>query len=374
MAEPIRVFLSYASEDRDQAEELYDRLLEAGCEPWMDKRDILPGEKWTLSIYRAIRRADFFLACISPRAVGKRGFLQTEIKQGLSYWQEKLDDDIYIIPVRLESCEVPEPLNQFEWVDIFEPEGFSRLCQAVDAGAVRIRKDKERLDVARSGISVRQLEFQDVRREKPEFDVNIQYPQFNGPSGLGFDDVNLHLDALIRTEAMLCRSVVYTTPITIMDEEVVPSCYVDGEYQVTLADREIISVMIDFFSFRYPAAHGNKWRIGVNYGLNPATLLNLDDLFDANSNYWEELSPMVYGGIGVIVGAEESADLHLFDTVPARLGIDHPTSAGSFNLTPDSIIFSYDGPYAVGVVQTVIPYSRIKHLFNPAGPLQRFLG
>ena len=91
MAEPIRVFLSYASEDRDQVKALYDRLRDAGCEPWMDKRDILPGEKWDLSIYRAIRRADFFLACFSPRAVGKRGFLQKEFKQALSCWQEKLD-------------------------------------------------------------------------------------------------------------------------------------------------------------------------------------------------------------------------------------------------------------------------------------------
>lgn len=370
MAEPIRVFLSYASEDRDQVKVLYDRLLDAGYQPWMDKRDILPGEKWDLSIYRAIRRADFFLVCVSPRAVGKRGFLQKEIKGALSYWQEKLDDDIYVIPVRLEPCEVPEPLNQFEWVDLFEPEGFPRLCQALDSGVARIRKDKERLDAARSGLSIRQVEFQDVHREKPEFDVNIQYPHFDGP---GLDEVNLHLDALVRTEAMLCRSVIYSTPVNIMGDEIIPSCYVDGESQVTLADDGIISVMIDFFSLRYPAAHGNKWRTGINYGLNPTTLLHLDDLFDASVNYWDELSPMVYSEIGEIVGVDESTGLHLFDTVPARLGIDHPTSAGSFNLTPDSIIFSYDGPYAVGVVQAVIPYARIKHLLNPAGPLKRFL-
>jgi len=372
MAKLIQVFLSYASEDRDEVNELYGRLSDAGYGPWMDKRNILPGEQWELTIYSAIRRADFFLACVSPRSVGKRGFLQKEIKQALSYWQEKLNDDIYVIPVRLEPCEAPEPLNQFEWVDLFEPEGFARLCQVLDAGAARIRKDKERLDAARSGISIRQLEFQDVRREKPQFDVNIQYPHLEGPSGLGLDEVSLHLAALIRTEAMLCRSIVYSTPITIMGEDVVSSCYVKGESQVTLADREIISVMIDFFSFRYPAAHGNKWRTGVNYGLNPATLLHLDELFDANTNYCEELAPIVYDKIGEIAGTEASAAVHLFDTVPARLGMDHPAGAGSFNLTPDSIIMSYDAPFAVGVVQTVIPYSQIKHLLNPTGPLKRF--
>ena len=281
-------------------------------------------------------------------------------------------DDIYVIPVRLELCEVPEPLNKFEWVDLFAPEGFTRLFHALDDGATRIRKDKERLDAARAGISIRQIEYTDFRREKPEFDVNVQYPHFDGPGGLGLDEVNLHLDAIIRCEAMLCRSIVYSTPVSIMGEEVIPSCYVDGESQVTLADPQIISVMIDFLSFRHPAAHGNKWRTGINYGLNPATMLQLDDLFDTNIKYWEELAPMVFREFGEIASFGESFDLHIFDTVPARLGIDHPTSSGSFNLTPDSIIFSYDGPCAVGVMQTAIPYSRIKHLFNPVGPLKRF--
>ena len=33
-------------------------------------------------------------------SVNQRGFLQSEIRQALEVWKEKLPDDIYLIPVR----------------------------------------------------------------------------------------------------------------------------------------------------------------------------------------------------------------------------------------------------------------------------------
>jgi hypothetical protein len=58
-----QIFLSYAREDRKRVEKLYQELSKAGFKPWMDKRDILPGEKWELAIQKAIQRSDFFLIC-----------------------------------------------------------------------------------------------------------------------------------------------------------------------------------------------------------------------------------------------------------------------------------------------------------------------
>jgi hypothetical protein len=135
-----QVFLSYAREDAEKVENLYQELSDAGFKPWMDKKDILPGERWKSSIQEAIRCSDFFLACLSANSVNKRGFIQKEIKDALDIWQEKLDSDIYLIPARLEDCEVPESLRDVQWVNLFEEDGWTRLVKAIQVGMERRRK------------------------------------------------------------------------------------------------------------------------------------------------------------------------------------------------------------------------------------------
>ena len=142
MKAPAQIFLSYAREDKEKVENLYQKLSDAGFKPWMDKKDILPGEVWKSSIRRAIQCSDFFLACLSANSVSKRGFLQKEIKDALDIWQEKLEDDIYLIPVRLEDCRVLDSLRKFQWVNLFEEDGWTRLVKAIRVGM-------ERLDMAR---------------------------------------------------------------------------------------------------------------------------------------------------------------------------------------------------------------------------------
>jgi hypothetical protein len=132
-----QIFLSYAREDEETVKNLYQKLSDAGFKPWMDKKDILPGERWKSSVRGAIRRSDFFLACLSANSVSKRGFLQKEIKDALDIWQEMLDSDIYLIPVRLEDCEVPETLRGFHWVNLFEENGWTRLVESIQVGMER---------------------------------------------------------------------------------------------------------------------------------------------------------------------------------------------------------------------------------------------
>ena len=56
----------------------------------------------------------------------------------MEIWAEKLDDDIYLIPGRLEDCEIQdEKLTQLQWVDLFRPDGVHDLVAAIQAGVVR---------------------------------------------------------------------------------------------------------------------------------------------------------------------------------------------------------------------------------------------
>ncbi len=133
----VQIFLSYARNDEKKVMYIYEMLSEAGFSPWMDQRNILPGENWELSIKRAIKESDFFLAILSKNSTNKRGIIQSEIKYALECWKLKLDSDIYLIPARIEYCDAPESLSAFQWVDLFNPNGWASLTKALCVGAER---------------------------------------------------------------------------------------------------------------------------------------------------------------------------------------------------------------------------------------------
>jgi hypothetical protein len=132
-----QIFLSYAREDEDKVDDIYRKLSRAGFKPWMDTYDLLPGEQWKSSIKKAIQDSDFFLACLSNRSVKKRSYLQREFREALDLWQEKMESDIYLIPVRLDDCEVPDILSDFHWVNMYESDGWTRLEKAIQEGMKR---------------------------------------------------------------------------------------------------------------------------------------------------------------------------------------------------------------------------------------------
>lgn len=140
MKRPVQIFLSYARQDKEKIENLYLKLSDVGFKPWMDTKDILPGERWRVAIEKAIHNSEFFLACLSTNSVNKRGFLQREIKDALDIWEEKLDSDIVLIPARIEDCEVPESLSDFQRADLFEEGGWSLLVKAIQEGVKRQTK------------------------------------------------------------------------------------------------------------------------------------------------------------------------------------------------------------------------------------------
>jgi len=129
-----QIFLCYVEPDLKKAEELHQRLSAEGFKPWMKDKDILPGKDKVYSIQKAIEHSDFFLAFLSPNSVTNRGSLQEEIKAALKKWQEKLEDDIYLIPILLGGCEVPDSLRRFQGVNPFEAYGWEQLVTAIRVG------------------------------------------------------------------------------------------------------------------------------------------------------------------------------------------------------------------------------------------------
>lgn len=111
-----KVFISYASEDISQARELYHYLKDSNFDPWLDKEKLKVGDNWDLKIKQALKNSDFVILLLSSTSVKKRGYFQREFKLALKYLEEKLIDDIYILPVLLDECEVPDQLSSIQWI------------------------------------------------------------------------------------------------------------------------------------------------------------------------------------------------------------------------------------------------------------------
>jgi formylglycine-generating enzyme required for sulfatase activity len=131
----LKVFLCHASGDKPTVRDLYHRLRAAGFDPWLDEEKLLPGQNWQLEIPQAVRSSDAVVICLSRRAVTKAGFVQKEIRYALDVADEQPEGAIFLIPLRLEECEVPQRLRRWQWVDFFEEKGYERLMRALRARA-----------------------------------------------------------------------------------------------------------------------------------------------------------------------------------------------------------------------------------------------
>jgi len=135
----IKVFLCHAKQDKQRVRKLYRHLLENGIETWLDEENILPGQDWDLEIKKAIRGCHIVAICLSKASVTKTGYVQKEIRFALDFADEQPDGSIYIIPVKLEECEVPPRLTRWHWVELYRKGGKGQLLQTLDMKKQRKR-------------------------------------------------------------------------------------------------------------------------------------------------------------------------------------------------------------------------------------------
>jgi hypothetical protein len=101
--------------------------------PWLDEEDLLPGQDWDHEVMRAIAKSDVVVICLSNNSLTRHGYVQKEIRRALDAAQERPPDAIYLIPARIENCEVPERLVHIQYVDLFVETGYSRLMKSIRA-------------------------------------------------------------------------------------------------------------------------------------------------------------------------------------------------------------------------------------------------
>ncbi|HEV8430155.1 MAG TPA: toll/interleukin-1 receptor domain-containing protein [Pyrinomonadaceae bacterium] len=135
----LKIFLCHASEDKPMVHTLYSNLIADGYDPWIDEHSILPGQDWQREIKKAVKQADVVLVCLSSNSINKTGYVQKEIKEVLDAADLQPEDTIFLIPVKLEDCVVPDRLAKWQWVDLFKKNGYEQLTTTLRIRASTLR-------------------------------------------------------------------------------------------------------------------------------------------------------------------------------------------------------------------------------------------
>jgi hypothetical protein len=131
----LNAFLCHASDDKPRVRKLYEQLRNDNVDPWLDEENLLGGQDWREEIPKAVRSADVVIVCLSQNSVSKEGYIQKEIGYALDKAEEKPEGTIYIIPLRLEKCKVPNRLSRWHWLNLYDRRGYPKLIKTLAARA-----------------------------------------------------------------------------------------------------------------------------------------------------------------------------------------------------------------------------------------------
>ena len=144
-----KIFLSYAHEDIGMAKRIYQDLKRYELDVWFDNESLLPGQDWENEIEKAIETSKYFLVLLSSKGMSERGYVHKEIRLALNIFDRCPEDDIFMIPIRLDDCQpAHRRIKKINWNNLF-PEseyqnGLRKILQVVSPRTFLLRsKPKE---------------------------------------------------------------------------------------------------------------------------------------------------------------------------------------------------------------------------------------
>lgn len=306
-----RIFISYAKEDIIYAERLYDFLLSKSYNPWLDKKKLNVGQDWEFHLQDALHKADFIVLLLSKASVNKRGYVQREFKKALYYCEEKLQSDIFIIPIKIDNCEVPMNLNKFQWVE-YENNAFEQIVNSIEIQRNSLLNSPSTIEVSNQSIEisniVKQGEYGDI---SPKHIYEFHYPQFDYAEEDTYKELNTLIQNEVLVKLLSVRSNYFGYLLTdgsvnALDQENPEDSSSFGRIEISLINSNIISTTSFLSEYHTGAAHGMFGTAGYNYYMNPLRKFEFIDLFSDRNNYLQVIRDLVHEKLMVIAEKSES--------------------------------------------------------------------
>jgi hypothetical protein len=206
--------------------------------------------------------------------------------------------------------------------------------------------------------------------KKLVYEINVSYPQITGTSNPNFEKFNQAVRGSVsKVVAEFKKNMAATT-----DQEPPPEDSMHSDltisYEIGLAQDDLVSVLLAVSSYYQGAAHPLGNSDVVNFDLKNGKVLKLSDLFKPGAKYLPAVSTYCISDL-----KKQSKDKQgMLDDTSINSGAS-PVAKNykSWTIRRNGISVEFDpyqvGSYAAGAQTVVVPYSVLKDLINPEGPV-----
>jgi len=265
----MKVFLSYAKEDRDFVLECYEELKRKNFNPWMDEHDLLPGQAWDECIKANMKDTDVVLVFMSSDSVSKVGYVQRELKYFADKRKDYPEGFIYLIPIQLNQCDVPNTIaSEIQFINInrdLNSKEWAKVLRSLDLAAKQRNIERINEDATKPRIELKEIT--ESVRTLTGYEFNSNYPIIKSIND-NFKQVNELIHAIVLDHLTHLRQRLFEKPLDIERENNEPT-YIDI-YDISLTgdigyirDNFVSCVFTNYFYTG--GAHGNHNFFTKNY-------------------------------------------------------------------------------------------------------------
>jgi formylglycine-generating enzyme required for sulfatase activity len=138
----MKIFISYASQDRAQIEPIRYALEEQGHDVFFDRDDLPPGESFTTRIRSAIERCDLFICCITPDTIDAGSYTLNELEIARRVFPRPSGRVLPVVIRKVPFDQIPPWLKS---VTLLEPTGNVTAAVADAVHQIARKRSQERM-------------------------------------------------------------------------------------------------------------------------------------------------------------------------------------------------------------------------------------
>jgi len=288
----MKIFLAHAKEDEAVTESIYERLKNIGYTPWMDIKDIPGGVNWDFEIQKNFNAANIIILILSNVSISKNGYIRREINDAIEKLRYYKQDDIFIIPLRIDDCEVPDFISsKLQFIDFKRIDSWDKLEKSLAIAA-----SQQNLELTQ-GVSFGPFNFiseatKEVYDRVPGHEIEISYPKIESktlPNSAKL--ISQYLSGRTSNLTFLNRTSPWGAKFP-FDEKIkssYTSFYNEG-YNIAHCNQNIISILHGIHWYGAGAAHPNSNFETSNFVITNEDYAYKFQLYDLFKDGWSELA------------------------------------------------------------------------------------
>lgn len=211
--------------------------------------------------------------------------------------------------------------------------------------------------------------------KQAKYSVAAEYPQVEGDAR--FDKFNASVRVMITKDVAAFKTAETASTeeeIELPDETQIST--LDIGYQIRLATDDLISVEFTQGQYERGAAHGNSFTTVLNYDVKNGKRIELADLFNPKSNYLNVIS--AYSIKDLKEQSKKEKDSMLMDDQIEDGAAARADNYRAWTITRKGLWIVFDpyqvAAYAAGPQHVLVPYSALKPIVKPDGPIGNLAG